>query len=1064
MQFRCYRVFLSLMLSLLIASSAIFAGITGKISGRVVDRDTGEPLPGVNVLVQGTYLGAATDLDGYYNILNVPPGVHTIEASMVGYATVTVNEIRVRIDQTSPISIEMTTQSLEMDAVVIIAERDMVRKDVSSSVVSIMPEEISALPVSSVEAVVGLQAGIEEGFVVRGGGADELLLQVDGVTLRDPRNNRPITSIPMSSIQEISIERGGFNAEYGEVRSGIVNIISKEGGKDNYHASVQFKYSPYTPKHLGISVYDPESMWNKPYLDDDVCWTGTKDGEWDSYTQDQYPDFQGWNSVSEALMGDGKPDNDLSPAGAQKVWQWERRRRPSFEPDYIIDASLGGPVPFISKSLGNLRFFSSFRFEKEMLLIPLSRDDYRDYSGSIKINSDISRDLKLQITGTMGKNYNVPINQTDEQFNNPDWGINAPEVGSSGWVPWNFMRTPYKIAEMTNEERAARIFTESWYSHAEVSHLALAGKLTNFVNQTTFYEVSLEYVNREYLTGPLEERDYTKKYKVVDGYFVDEAPFGFYEGQETGVAGMFLGGHSGQTRDSSDISSYNLKADLTSQVTKEHLIKVGIQFVYSDLNLDYGAVRKAYDFYNYTKETKNPYRLSLYVQDKIEMLGFIANLGVRMDYIDNNTTWVDVGDFDPEYYSSIYSKSGDYPTKDAKADLSFSPRLGISHPVTENSKLYFNFGHFKQLPEYEEIFRQGRSTNGSMQNEGDPGLTQAKTVAYQLGYDHVLFDEYLFQVAAFYNDITDKEAKQQVTSEISNIGYFRTTNNAYEDIRGFELTFRKNSGRWIKGFANYTHNVITRGQFGKNHIDEDPGAQKVLDENTTTLYQQKPVPEPYANINLTFLTPFDFGPEYLSLKPLSDWSINLLGEWRAGEHMTYKTNPLREVIDNVQLKDYYNFALRINKAFNFRVLSVMFYMEVRNLFNFKRLSGAGFYDVEIDQFGYLQSLHLPNSNAYDNIPGDDRIGDYRKTGVKYQPIEQVGNIDDLINPSTKAIYYERTSGNYYKFVDGIREGVDNKTMDKILDDKAYIDMPNNTSFNFLNPRQIFYGINISFNL
>jgi hypothetical protein len=202
----------------------------------------------------------------------------------------------------------------------------------------------------------------------------------------------------------------------------------------------------------------------------------------------------------------------------------------------------------------------------------------------------------------------------------------------------------------------------------------------------------------------------------------------------------------------------------------------------------------------------------------------------------------------------------------------------------------------------------------------------------------------------------------------------------------------------------------------------------------------------------------------LGVKPLSDWSVNLLGEWRAGEHMTYKTNPLREVINNVQLKDYYNFDLRINKSFDFKMFYVMFYMEVRNLFNYKRVSGAGFYDVEIDQFSYLRSLHLPKSAAYDNIPGDDRIGDYRKTGVEYQPIEQVGNIDDVNNPSTRAIYYERTSGMYYKFVDGIHEEVDKKTMDKILDDKAYIDMPNNTSFNFLNPRQIFYGINISFNL
>ncbi len=1063
MQFNCYRIFLCIILFMLMIHSQMYAGITGKIAGRVIDKDTGTPLPGVNVLIKGTYLGGATDLDGYFTILNVPPGIHIVEASMVGYATVTLNEVRVYIDQTTPINIDMTTESLEMDAVVIIAERNVIKKDVSSSVVAIEPEEIAMLPVSSIDAIVGLQAGVEEGLVVRGGGADELLLQVDGVTLRDPRNNQPISSVPLSSIQEVSIERGGFNAEYGEVRSGLINIVSREGELDKYYASVQLKYSPATPKHFGISVYDPESMWNKPYLDDDVCWTGTDNGAWDQYTQNQYPDFQGWNEVSEVLMTDSDPSNDLSPAGAQKVWQWERRRRPSIEPDYVIDASLGGPVPFISKKLGNLRFFSSFRYEKEMLLIPLSRDDYVDYTGSIKINSDISRDLKLQITGSFGKNYNVAVNETDRQFDDPSWGIN----GVQHWSPTNYMRTPYKIAEMTNETRAARIFTESWYSHAEVSHLALASKLTNFVNPTTFYEISLEYLNRDYLTGPLEERDYTKKYEVVPGYYVDEAPFGFDEGQVGGIAGMFFGGHSAQIRDSSNLSSYSLKADLTSQITKEHLIKVGIQFSYYDLNLDYGAIRKAYDFYNYVKEEWNPYRFSLYLQDKVEMLGFIANLGVRMDYSNPNTSWVDVDPYDPAFYSSGYSEDIEYDKKDAKADLSFSPRLGISHPVTENSKLYFNFGHFKQMPAYEEIYRLGRSSNGAMQNAGDPTLEQAKTVAYQLGYDHALFNEYLFQVAAFYNDISNVEVKQQVTSELNNIGYFRATNNGYEDIRGFELTLRKNRGRWIRGFANYTHQVITRGQFDRPHIDDDPSTQKELDDNTATLYQQKPVPEPYANLNLTFLTPSDFGPEWIGVKPLSDWSVNLLGEWRAGEHVTYKTKPLRDVINNVQLVDYTNFDLRVNKTFRFESISVMFYMEIWNLFNQKRLSGAGFYDIVVDQDGYFTSLHLPKSNAYDNIPGDDRIGDYRKKGVEYQPIEAVGDITAFTNPNSRAIYYDRQSGNYYKFTDVdalIFEEVDNKTMNKILDDKAYIDMPNNTSFNFLNPRQIFYGINISFNL
>jgi hypothetical protein len=139
-------------------------------------------------------------------------------------------------------------------------------------------------------------------------------------------------------------------------------------------------------------------------------------------------------------------------------------------------------------------------------------------------------------------------------------------------------------------------------------------------------------------------------------------------------------------------------------------------------------------------------------------------------------------------------------------------------------------------------------------------------------------------------------------------------------------------------------------------------------------------------------------------------------------------------------------------------------MEIRNLFNIIRLSGVGFYDGFDQQF-YQQSLHLPESSAYDNIPGDDRMGDYRKDGVAFQPIEQVGSISSLTPASARsqAKYYDRSSKKYYEVVNGNWSEVGKSEMQKILDDKAYIDMPNDNSINFLDPRQIFFGINLSFN-
>ena len=185
-----YRILIYYILLFIMTINIVLAGTTGKIAGRIVDKETGEPLIGINVVVKGTSLGAATDLDGYYSILSIPPGVHTAIASMVGYSSVIVDEINVLVDQTATVNIQMVSQAVEAGVVEVIAERHVVKKDVSSSVSAVPTEEIESLPISSVNEMMTSQAGVENGFIIRGGGADRSLLQVDGATQRDPRNNQ----------------------------------------------------------------------------------------------------------------------------------------------------------------------------------------------------------------------------------------------------------------------------------------------------------------------------------------------------------------------------------------------------------------------------------------------------------------------------------------------------------------------------------------------------------------------------------------------------------------------------------------------------------------------------------------------------------------------------------------------------------------------------------------------------------------------------------------------------------------------------------------------------------
>ena len=234
------------------------------------------------------------------------------------------------------------------------------------------------------------------------------------------------------------------------------------------------------------------------------------------------------------------------------------------------------------------------------------------------------------------------------------------------------------------------------------------------------------------------------------------------------------------------------------------------------------------------------------------------------------------------------------------------------------------------------------------------------------------------------------------------------------------------------------------------------------------------MPQPYATGNINFTIPADF--EKLSVfgvNPLGNINISLIANWQDGAWFTYNPKNIQGLINNVQKKDFYDFTLRANKIFKFNKFKIDLFVEINNLLNSKFLNVGQFIGTYGNpQFGcfwdfqdyqaYMNSLHLPESDAYDNITGDDKIGDYRKEGVDYQPV-QFYNVQ-IEEGKPGVIYYNRDSEEYMTYADGAWSVVDQGVMNQILADKAYIDMPNMTSFHFLNPRTVFFGVRLSFDL
>ena len=106
------QIFISI---LIISTQLVFAGTTGRLAGRITDAASGEALPFVNVVIMGTTLGAATDIDGYYSIINVPPGNYDVKASAIGYSAITYQDVKISIDLTTTINFELSEASVEIN-------------------------------------------------------------------------------------------------------------------------------------------------------------------------------------------------------------------------------------------------------------------------------------------------------------------------------------------------------------------------------------------------------------------------------------------------------------------------------------------------------------------------------------------------------------------------------------------------------------------------------------------------------------------------------------------------------------------------------------------------------------------------------------------------------------------------------------------------------------------------------------------------------------------------------------------------------------------------------------
>ncbi|MBN1541682.1 TonB-dependent receptor [candidate division KSB1 bacterium] len=896
-------VFLFLLLFL---TGSAFAGITGKIAGRVVDKTSGQALPGVNVIIENTSMGAASDINGQYTILNVPVGSYVVRANMMGYTPMRVEQVRVSIDITTKIDFALTEEVLDIaEAITVIATRPMIQKDEVSTRHFVSAEEIALQPVDSFQEIAKNQAGVV-GNHFRGGRSGEVLVLVDGIPVRDPAgeyagNLGGFTSdVPEYGIQELEVSLGGFSAEYGNVQSGILNLAMKEGAQSisgRMRLTTTNFGSESVNTRLLQNIYEMNvtgpifKARQGAFLPGELSFSLS--GEMTDKGRGYYPNQQTLDqSYQGKLTYKITPNHKFILGGLYSNSDWEQ---------YYFPASKYGPG-----------------------------DDYRENE-------------HLFVDNSVRYHYRYVYDPTlFEQ------GAVDPTPGELDGQAYDRTET-YYMAGMLN-------YLWNYHKNSDMIY----GIWTHTLSPKTYYEVRLQnfYTNYHYATPDVDDRDGdgdTEEDLIWD--IKRPGPHPIYREREANY--WWIRGDDPGFRDQSSWTQ-SVKADLISQLTSNHLLKGGIEFyahrtkvenVSWTLNLS--TVRK--DIWD-----QQSYDMGIYLQDKVEFQGIIALIGLRYDLFNPNGLGDEI--FYPTDFNRPFSSIDEngmpilIDPKSPTLKHQISPRIGISHPITDRNVIHYTYGHYFQRPDGYFLYRNNayQALTKTGNSIGNPDLAPEKTVAYEVGVEHQFTDDLKLALTGYYKDISDlMDYRKYVGRTIQNIELNVFENADYGNIRGMEVSLKKRIGRWWGGMVNYTYS-IAKGR------SSDPwgGFGSFTDAKRMNLLSFDQTHT--VNANLTLQTPKDFGITLGSLRPLANWITNVQFDFGSGlPYSSYGTGK----VNDQRLPWTSTTDLRLMRRMPLGKFNVEFFMDLFNIFNKRNvlyLGSTQYYEITGD----------PRNLGPDNITGD----------------------------------------------------------------------------------------------
>ncbi len=914
-----------------------FAASTGQIKGKIVHEESGESVIGASVLVVGTTQGAMTDLEGEFQVLRMDPGTYVLRISHLEFHTLEVTEVVVRIDDTFEVNQKMKPKVTDLDKIITVkGTRDILDKFEVSSQVVISSEVIKQQPVQNVdnllEQVAGVQTTSEGEVFVRGGRAGEVAYIVDGVPIGDPLGGGGGSvganmSLVSGSIAEIQIIKDGFDPEYGNALSGIVNIRSLTGDKNNTRLSLyyltddfgnqdlnkysrnqdylQFKFSGPDPilsdkilPALGINLMRDQEFTYFLYADVDK-----NDGVYQMQDYNSPTTVRQWPTFG--VLGFDVPERLNNAYTYQANFKFRPKQNLKFVVSY--KGWLGKHTQF-SRGYWDYRYSNLtapiFTYDRKILSLEVTHTVSRDMNYEV-IMSYYSYDVTdkpgdpdnpgktldpdefypengwetytdrngngmydrpeplinlFPDTTSYGNNFSGPAYtlgednynnypggtvQSNFRFNNNDMidfyeGEPYLDLNGNGvWDSGDYLNDrngngrldydrrpsvqtarsePYVDGDSILGEPFSDLNGDGTFNGNSIDQFIMTADETNQdLNRNGRWD-GPDPTNMAWTPGvPFLDRDGDGLFDRPNGaYDVGEA-FTDLNGNgkyDYGGSGAFLepGTHVDDIiwRESS-VKRLRAEFKVVRQM-KKHEVKAG--FFLAKEDIEFGEIEAPYMSYNGRPDTLNAYSDrgmfrdfyayspvtgAVYIRDKIEYGSMIASIGLRWDFFLQDT----------DELSSVMR--GDDRGGIILGDRhQFAPRIGFSYPISDKAKVYFNYGHFFQLPDYVTMYR--RNTTSASQDDvlGNPNLTYQKTIQYSFGIKYKLGESYSVDIEGYFKDEFDKINSGDVKEDY--LVRQQYLNKDYGRSRGFELTLERRG----PGFVNGNFSYVYAFAFGKD--------------------------------------------------------------------------------------------------------------------------------------------------------------------------------------------------------------------------------------------------------